>query len=88
MNNNNQFDLCSICGQSLDDGHVCPPGYDAAEIEQMLKDIKNKRRMRLLSDWERDFITRCSKTIANGIRLSQKQLNTLNPLWDRVTTNG
>jgi hypothetical protein len=89
MNNTELFDNCKQCGQSLDDGHECPtPRYDEDEILQMLNDCTNERRINHLNDWERSFTSTCYRMVDKRIMLSQKQRDTLDSLWERVTANG
>jgi hypothetical protein len=72
----------------LDDGHECPTRYNEPEIIQMLNDCTAYKRAHQLNDWEQDFIVGCYRMTDKHIRLSDKQLDILNPLWEKVTANG
>lgn len=50
---------------------------------QMVKDCENRESK--LTDWERGFIDSISKQLAEGRRLSAKQTETLDNIWERVT---
>ncbi|MBX9960942.1 MAG: hypothetical protein K2Y15_12470 [Burkholderiaceae bacterium] len=53
------------------------------EHQQMVKDCENRESK--LTDWERGFIDSISKQLAEGRRLSVKQAETLDDIWERVT---
>ena len=53
------------------------------EIEQMLEDCEN--RSEKLTDWECRFIDSVSVQIGRAKSLSEKQVNTLSNIWERVT---
>lgn len=53
------------------------------EHAQMLEDCE--RRESKLNDWERNFIDNLSQQLAGGRRLSEKQLELLDEIWERVT---
>lgn len=53
------------------------------EHQQMVKDCE--KRESKLTDWERGFIDSISKQMAEGRRLSVKQSETLDDIWERVT---
>lgn len=38
-----------------------------------------------LTDWERGFIDSVGRVLRNGGRLTDKQAETLNTIWDKVT---
>lgn len=62
--------------------------YPQEEIMQMINDCVDDKRIHMLSDWERSFISTCGNMADKKIPLSDKQRNILNPLWERVTANG
>lgn len=53
------------------------------EHQQMVSDCENRESK--LTDWERTFIDSLSDQIANGRRLSEKQAERLDEIWERVT---
>jgi hypothetical protein len=53
------------------------------EHQQMVKDCENRESK--LTDWERGFIDSISKQLADGRRLSEKQAERLDEIWERVT---
>lgn len=56
------------------------------EISQMIADCEARESR--LSEWERGFIDSISKQVDQGRSLTEKQDETLNKIWDRVTENG
>ena len=50
---------------------------------QMIQDCENRESK--LSDWERGFIDSISMQMAKGGALTQKQAETLDTIWERVT---
>lgn len=53
------------------------------EHQQMVKDCIDREAK--LTDWERSFIDSIERQIAQGRALSQKQADTLDSIWERVT---
>ncbi len=53
------------------------------EHQQMVKDCIDREAK--LTDWERSFIDSIERQIAQGHTLSQKQADTLDSIWERVT---
>lgn len=53
------------------------------EHQQMVQDCENRESK--LTDWERSFIDSISKQLADGRRLSEKQAERLDEIWERVT---
>lgn len=41
-----------------------------------------------LSDWERGFVDSLRQQISNGRRPSQKQIDTLDNVWEKATARG
>ena len=62
--------------------------YDEEEVKLMLDDCTNERRKHQLTKWDRDFLRTWYQMYDTRIRLSQKQLNTLDRIWERVNDNG
>ena len=56
--------------------------------EQMLKDCSAEKRLRYSNQWEKNFLRSCWLQFERGIPLSDKQDETLNNIWDKVTING
>ena len=56
------------------------------EVMQMLEDCESRESR--LDIWEVAFIDSISKKIEMGRRLTKKQDETLNRIWDKVTENG
>lgn len=56
---------------------------DHAEHQQMVTDCENRESK--LTDWERSFIDSISRQLADGRRLSEKQAQRLDEIWERVT---
>ena len=57
-----------------------------AEALQMIADCEARKSR--LSEWEAGFIDSLSKQIERGRSLTEKQDETLNKIWDKVTENG
>lgn len=47
-----------------------------------------EKREERLSDWERGFVDSLRQQIAAGCRPSQKQVDTLDTIWERATARG
>ena len=62
--------------------------YNEEEVKLMLDDCTNERRKHQLTKWDLSFLSTCYQMHDKGIMLSQKQLNTLDRIWERVTENG
>ena len=56
------------------------------EVSQMIADCEARESR--LSEWEAGFIDSLSKQIERGRDLTEKQDETLNRIWDKVTENG
>lgn len=50
---------------------------------QMVEDCEQRESK--LTDWERSFIDSLSKQLADGRRLTEKQAEQLDEIWERVT---
>lgn len=57
-----------------------------SEYLRMAHDCEQRESQ--LTDWERDFIESVGYRLGNELALSQKQLETLENIWERVTKNG
>lgn len=55
------------------------------EIQQMLEDVE--KQCHLLTDWECEFIDSISYQLGKGRGLSDKQDETLEKIWNRVTSS-
>ena len=53
------------------------------EHQQMIADCESRESK--LTDWERTFVDSLADQLADGRRLSEKQAETLDRIWDRVT---
>lgn len=53
------------------------------EHQQMVKDCIDREVK--LTDWERSFIDSIERQLAQDRALSQKQADTLDSIWERVT---
>ena len=53
---------------------------------QLIEDCEAREER--LSDWERSFIDSLSRQLADGRRLSQKQSDALDDIWQRATEKG
>ncbi len=53
------------------------------EHQQMVTDCVNRESK--LTDWERTFIDSLADQMAKGRRLSEKQAERLDEIWERVT---
>jgi hypothetical protein len=53
------------------------------EHVQMVEDCENRESK--LTDWERGFIDSLGKQLAEGRRLSERQAERLDDIWERVT---
>lgn len=58
----------------------------AAEYITLLDDCE-KREDRL-TDWERTFVDSLRNQLESGRRPSQKQIDTLDAIWERATAKG
>ena len=56
------------------------------EALQMIADCEARESR--LTEWEQGFIDSLSKQIERGRSLTEKQDETLNKIWDKVTENG
>lgn len=56
---------------------------DHDEHQQMVKDCIDREAK--LTDWERSFIDSIERQLAQNRALSQKQADTLDSIWERVT---
>lgn len=56
---------------------------DFDELVQMIDDCVNRESK--LTDWERTFIDSLQSQTAAGRRLSEKQADRLEEIWERVT---
>lgn len=56
---------------------------DRAEQIQLIEDCENHEEK--LSDWERGFIDSIGKQLADGRSLTEKQVQCLEKIWERVT---
>lgn len=56
---------------------------DKDEVLEQIGDCEN--RSDKLSDWELNFIDSISRQLSTTGSLSQKQLDTLDRIWERVT---
>jgi hypothetical protein len=54
------------------------------EYERMLRDCA--ARSSALTRWERDFVESLQQRIARGAALTPKQCETLDNIWERVTS--
>jgi len=53
------------------------------EHEQLIEDCEERESK--LSDWEREFIDSISRQLAAGRSLTDKQVEKLEAIWERVT---
>lgn len=53
---------------------------------QLIEDCEARESR--LNDWERGFIDSIERQIANGTRLTNKQAEALNEVWERATAKG
>ena len=53
------------------------------EHQQMVTDCENRESK--LTDWERGFIDGLAECLTKGYRLTEKQAETLDQIWERVT---
>lgn len=53
------------------------------EHQQMVQDCENRESK--LTDWERSFIDSIGDQLSKGQRLSEKQAERLDEIWERVT---
>ena len=56
------------------------------DCDQMIEDCENRESR--LSPWEATFIDSIQKQKGDGKRLTDKQIETLNEIWERVTAKG
>ena len=57
-----------------------------AEYTTLIEDCT--KRSESLTDWELQFIDSLERQIADGRRPSQKQIDTLDTVWERATARG
>ncbi len=57
-----------------------------SEYTTLIEDCE--KRSDRLSDWELGFIDSLGRQIADGRRPSQKQIDTLDTVWERATARG
>lgn len=53
------------------------------EHQQMVQDCENRESK--LTDWERGFIDSIGRQLAASKPLSEKQAETLDAIWERIT---
>ena len=53
------------------------------EHEQLIEDCEHREEK--LSNWERGFIASLGEQISSGRALTDKQVETLEAIWERVT---
>ena len=53
------------------------------EHQQMVTDCENRESK--LTDWEREFIDSLGDQLSAGRRLSEKQVEALDKIWERIT---
>lgn len=53
------------------------------EIESMLDDLENRQSK--LSDWETNFVDSLRSQLGHGRSLTDRQIETLEKIWNRVT---
>jgi hypothetical protein len=56
---------------------------DQEEILQMIQDCENREGQ--MSEWEQSFIDSISTRLGNGYSLTDKQKETLERIWNKVT---
>lgn len=56
------------------------------DTEQLIEDCENRESR--LTDWERSFIDSIKRQIAAGRTLTDKQSDSLDRIWERVTSKG
>lgn len=56
------------------------------EHEQMVEDCEQREGR--LTDWQRGFIDSIGKQLRDGRALTQKQVDTLDDIWERATARG
>ena len=56
---------------------------DPVEQAQLIADCELREEK--LSDWERSFIDSLSRQLTDGRGLSQKQIDRLEEIWEKVT---
>lgn len=54
------------------------------EHEQMVDDCENREER--LTEWERGFIDSIGKVLREGGTLTERQAETLDRIWERVTS--
>lgn len=57
-----------------------------SEYAELIADCE--KRSASLSDWELGFVDSLGRQIADGRRPSQKQIETLDSIWERATARG
>jgi len=61
-------------------------GDDFDEYLQMIEDCEN--RSWRLNDWSEEFLSSIKKRCKSMTRLTDRQVDKLNEIWDEVTSNG
>jgi hypothetical protein len=56
------------------------------DTAQLIEDCETREER--LTDWERGFIDSIKAQIVGGRRLSEKQTDRLNEIWERATAKG
>lgn len=56
------------------------------EIDTMIEDCENRESR--LSSWEGEFVDSIKNQRGNGRRLTEKQEETLENIWNKVTAKG
>lgn len=59
---------------------------ESAEISEMIQDCLDLDEH--LSEWEADFMFSLDEQMSNRDWISEKQYNTLEKIWNRVTARG
>ena len=62
--------------------------YNIEEVGLMLDDCTAQKRLHYSNRWEKTFLSTCHDMHSKHIRLSSKQLKTLDDIWEKVTENG
>jgi hypothetical protein len=59
---------------------------DESDAPQLIEDCESREDR--LTDWERGFIDSIKRQLTDGRRLSEKQIDRLDGIWERVTAKG
>lgn len=73
-------------GGTGNDGPLIAAAPDLYEYMTLLDDCENREER--LTDWERSFVDSLKRQLEQGHRPSQKQIETLDSLWERATARG